>query len=140
MDEHRRQLLQWLSDQYFEEISTLQANEDHLFTWSVSTLMASLGALTGLRGIADGHWSVIWRLLLWGGLIAALLAILFMAYLLNSRAEQHRRDAAQVLAQIDPLLEQAPRARPGDVLLFYVRWGVVLAIGIVVLMLIYLLG
>jgi hypothetical protein len=140
MDDHHRQILQWLSDQYFTEISSLESTEDNLFTWAISTMLAASGALTSLKGFASNSWGWTWRLLLIFGLIACIGAILVMAFLIHVKAENHRRRAAEVLRQIDPLLAEAPRATPANPFLFYMRWGGVTALGLVVIVLITLLG
>jgi hypothetical protein len=132
--------LRWLVDQLFQEISTLRDTEERLFTWASSTMFATLGVLTGLRGLSNGAWSLTWRFILWFGVVAGMGAVLHQAYLLYNRAVGHRREAVELLQTIDPILAQAPRAQPVDSLFFFLRWGSIALMGAGILALIYLLG
>ena len=140
MDDQQRSTLQWLSQQYFEEMRSLRSAEDNLFNWASSTLLGALGALTGLRAINGDGWSFWWRLLLWGGVIAAVGAILTMAYLIHRNYRRHEEKVMRILAQVDPNSADLVNTVPEEELGFYIRWGAILVLGLVILGLVYMLG
>ena len=141
MDQPNQTPLNWLADQLFEEQRSLRSSEEQLFNWSTSLFLAGLGALTGLRGIADATWSLTWRITLIIGVVIIIGAILVMAYLIRRGYDRNQAELVRILSQIIPTrpiqrLEPAAESQ----LFFYLRWGSLAAIGLVTIGLIYLLG
>jgi hypothetical protein len=145
MEAEQQKSLQWLGDQHFEEQRALRASEDSLFAWATSMFLAALGALTTLRGATDTRWSLLWRLLVMVGVIGIDGVILLMAYLIRRNYERNQAALAEVMQRFNQagLPGYAPlRAdyASGDRLYFYLRWGVVGALGLIALALVWLLG
>jgi hypothetical protein len=145
MDADQQKSLQWLGDQHFEEQRTLRASEDNLFSWATSIFLAALGALTTLRGVSDATWSMLWRVLVMVGVIGIDGVILLMAYLIRRNYERNQAALADVMERFKQagLPGYAPLRMDyasGDRLYFYLRWGVVGALGLIALVLVWLLG
>jgi hypothetical protein len=145
MDAEQQKSLQWLGDQHFEEQRTLRASEDNLFNWATSIFLAALGTLTGLRGVTDTRWGVLWRLLVMAGVLGIDGVILLMAYLIRRNYERNQAALAEVMDRLKQagLPGYAPARMDyaaGDRLYFYLRWSVVGALGLIALCLIWLLG
>jgi hypothetical protein len=145
MDAEQQKSLQWLGDQHFEEQRALRASEDNLFGWATSIFLAALGALTTLRGATDAQWSLLWRLLVMAGVIGIDGVILLMAYLIRRNYERNQAALAEVMERFKQagLPGYAPLRMDyasGDWLYFYLRWGVVGALGLIALVLVWLLG
>ncbi len=140
MDPEQRKTLQWLADQHFEEQRSLRAAEDNLFNWSSSLFLAGFGALTGLRGLSEGRWSIWWRMFVMLGVVAILLAILLMAYLTRLKYEKNDAELADIVGQLNVIPARQTRDVSEDRLFFYVRWGALTLLGLITLGLVWLLG
>jgi hypothetical protein len=133
--------LTWLADQQFQEQRSLRAAEDQLFNWSTSLFVAGLGALTGLRGLADAVWSWQWRMILIGAVAVIIGTIIAMASLIHRNYNRNHDELSQLLSQINPARPtQRLESFAESQLFFYLRWGSLGIIGLVTITLIYLLG
>jgi hypothetical protein len=139
MNDDQRYQLEWLGNHYAEERRTLRTAEDSLFNWAASVFLAGLGTLTGFRGFADRSWGLGWRLIAMFGIAATMGVILFMAFLL-------RRKYEGVHGALMSLMSRQGTAIPPELMLtddrtyFYIRWGGVGLLGLIVVVLIWMLG
>ena len=145
MNEEQLKTLQWLGGQQFEEQRALRAAEENLFNWSSSVFLGALGALTGLKGLTDASWSVLWRLLLIFSIIVLVCVILLLAYLIHRNAEQNQAALQSIITQVRqsgaainmPVVVETRATRE---LFFYVRWSALVMLGAVTMVLVWLLG
>ena len=145
MDQERRDTLQWLGNQHFKEAQSIRDSEESLFNWSMSIFFAGLGALTTLKGVSDGSWSALWRILIDVGVACLIAAVLFLAFLIHRKAERNRKALAHVVSELgqsgSPLdLPSSAEGRMDNELFFFVRWGAFAAIGVIMLGLVWMLG
>ncbi len=145
MDGEPQKTLQWLGDQHFEEQRALRASEDNLFNWATSLFLAGLGALTTLRGISGAQWSLTWRLLLIVAIMGIDGVILLMAYLIHLNYERNLVALAAVKRQLGQVsagesVSASMDYTQGERYIFYLRWGIVGALGFITIVLIWLLG
>jgi len=144
VDAESQKSLQWLGDQHFEEQRSLRAAEDNLFNWAMSLFLAGFGALTGLRGITTAQWSAQWRLLIMLGLVVIVAVILLMAFLIRFNYERNQAALARIMAQLRQTggaanIPEGPSFIV-DRLFFYLRWSAVGAMGLILLVLVWMLG
>src|SRR5258707_3007053 len=91
MEQERRETLQWLGNQHFEEQRSLRTAEESLFNWSMSLFLAGLGALTSLKGLSNADWSVLWRLLVDVGVAGLVVAVLLLPPLIRPQDQRKRK-------------------------------------------------
>ncbi len=145
MEQERRETLQWLGNQHFEEQRSLRTAEESLFNWSMSLFLAGLGALTSLKGLSNADWSVLWRLLVDVGVAGLIVAVLVLAVLIRRNAERNRKALSHIISELGqsgtPLdLPGSSEVRMDDEMFFYIRWGAFALIGVIMLGLVWLLG
>ncbi|HLY26790.1 MAG TPA: hypothetical protein VKQ72_10655 [Aggregatilineales bacterium] len=145
MEDKQRAGLQWLGEQYYEELRSLRTSEDNLFNWSTSLFLAGLGALTSLKGITGASWSIEWRFLLILGIGGLTAIIISLAYLIRRNSARTQDALAHIIGELGA--GGTPADLPGSTLVkndaqlaFYVRWSALILLGLVLLGLIWLLG
>jgi hypothetical protein len=145
--ERRRETLQWLANEHFNEQRNLQATDEKLFNWALTVFMAGFGALSGLRTMSTGSWSLSWRLVLWLGVGFVMGGILLVASQVRRNFEQNERELTNIVGQLVQMADDPPLARPlwetnraesrqG----FYLRWGAVSVLAVATVVLIGLMG
>jgi hypothetical protein len=145
MDDKQSEGLQWLGEQYYEELRSLRTSEDNLFNWSTSLFLAGLGALTSLKGITGGSWTPEWRFLLIVGVGGLTAIILTLANFIRRNSARTQDALAHIIAQFGsggtPAdLPGSPLVKSDAQLAFYVRWSALGLLGLILLGLIWLLG
>ena len=144
MEPETQKSLQWLGEQYYEELRSLRAAEDNLFSWATSLFLAGFGVLTGFKGMTGGAWSVRWRLTIMVGLLVIDGVILLMAYLIRRNYELNQTALGGIVAQLRQFGAPTNPVQGTDVisdrLYFYLRWGAVAAMGLITLALVWMLG
>ncbi len=145
MDGEPQKTLQWLGDQHYEEQRALRSSEDNLFNWATSLYVAGLGALTTLRGVTDAAWNVTWRLLLIVAILGITGVILLMAYLIHLNYERNLIALAAVKRQLGQVSATENVAASmdytqGERFIFFLRWSIIGALGLITVILIWLLG
>ncbi len=145
MDGEPQKTLQWLGDQHYEEQRALRVAEDNLFNWATSLFLAGLGALTTLRGISSAGWTVTWRLLLIVAILGVDGIVLLMAFLIHLNYERNLAALAAVKRQLGQFgavesVSASMDYTQGERYIFFLRWGIVGALGFIMIILIWLLG
>ncbi len=145
MDDKQRETLQWLGEQYYEELRSLRTSEDNLFNLSTSLFLAGLGALTGVKGIVGASWSLEWRFLLALGVVGLTAIILVLAYLIRGNAARTAETLTNIVGKLGSDgtrtdLLGSLIVRNDGVLTFYVRWSALILLAFVLCGLIWLLG
>ncbi len=137
MNQEQQLTMQWLADHHISELRSIREAEDSLFSWATSIFLAGFGILTGLRGM-DNIWSTRWRLVVMFGIIVVVGAILLMAFLLRRKYDLNQSALSRLIAQLNqPIFSQIDST---DRAFFFVRWGAVGVLGLVMLGLIWMLG
>jgi hypothetical protein len=147
LEERRRQTLQWLAAEHFNEQRSLQATDEKLFNWAVTVFLTGFGALSGLRTASDVSWGWNWRLVLWVGIVIVIIGILMVAYRVRRNYEQNQRELANIVSQLVQLPDEVAlvpplweTSRSEDRTGFYLRWAAVAALGVVFIVLIGMMG
>src|SRR5258706_6629282 len=100
LTERRRETLQWLANEHFNDQRSLHEKDDKLFNWALSVFMASFGALSGLRTMSSAPWGFSWRLALWIGVALVMGGILLVATQVRRNLEQSQRELANIVQQL----------------------------------------
>ncbi len=147
LEERRRQTLQWLAAEHFNEQRSLQATDEKLFNWAVTVFLTGYGALSGLRMASSTPWAWTWRMALWVGIVIVIVGILMVAYRVRRNYEQNQKELANIVSQLVQLPDEVAlvpplweTSRSEDKLGFYLRWGAVAALGVVFIVLVGMMG
>ena len=145
--DRRRETLQWLANEHFNEQRNLQATDEKLFNWALTVFMAGFGTLSGFRAMTSGGWSLSWRLVLWVGIGIVMGGILLVASQVRRNFEQNERELANIVGQLVQMADDPPLARPlwetnrsESKQGFYLRWGAVTILAVITVVLIGLMG
>lgn len=145
--DRRRETLQWLANEHFNEQRSLQATDEKQFSWAMTVFMAAFGTLTGFRAMTAGGWSLTWRLILWIGVGFVMGGILLVAAQVRRNLEQNQRELANIVTQLVGMADEPPLGRPlwetnrsESKLGFFLRWGTVAVLAVVTVVLIGLMG
>lgn len=147
LTERRRETLQWLANEHFNEQRNLQATDEKLFNWALTVFMAGFGTLSGFRAMTSGGWALSWRLVLWIGVGVVMGGILLVASQVRRNFEQNERELTNIVGQLVQMADEPPLARPlwetnrsESKQGFYLRWGAVTILAVVTVVLIGLMG
>jgi hypothetical protein len=142
VDDQQLATLMWLADRTSEEQQTLRDMDDKLFSWSATLFVTAFGALAGLNGLTAREWGPLWRTLLCLGIVCLVGALLVLASQIRNGILRKRGEFDALMAQMAQAAQRQPmQVAPADVdngLFFYVRWGMIMLLGAITLVLTWL--